>query len=165
MHSPEKYDIIHFKDNKRHFFDMRKIPHPEDLTPKEFATLIETDPDFRNEMLRRQAAAVDRIEAERREWQRLRENKPKVLGTKFLSPYLTDETVFYGGGCSDHFIKTASVQELQKAVRKKRLSDTRFRIEMKRRRNRAYYDNMPDRTYQRPNPEGFGFPRAISMST
>lgn len=126
----------------------RKIRRPEDLTPEEFAILMENDPNFRKEMLLRQAAAVDKIEAERREWQHRRENKSNILDAKFLSPFLSDETVFYGGRCSAHFIKTASVQELQKAVREKRLSDARFRIEMKRRRNRDYYDNMPDRTYE-----------------
>lgn len=127
---------------------MRKIRHPEDLTPEEFAILMENDPGFRTEMLRRQSVAVDRIEAERREMRERLEKKSPSLDAKSLSPFLTDETVFYGGGCSAHFIKTASVQELQKAVREKRLSDTRFRIEMKRRRNRDYYDNMPDTTYE-----------------
>lgn len=127
---------------------MRKIRHPEDLTPEEFAIQMENDPVFRKEMLRRQAAVVDRIEAGRREWQERWEKKSKVLDAQSLSPFLTDETVFYGGGCSTHFIKTASVEELQQAVREKRLSASRFRIEMKRRKNRDYYDNMPDRTYE-----------------
>lgn len=128
--------------------DIKENRQLEELTPEEFASKMENDPVFRKEMLRRQAAAVDRIEAERREMRERWKKKSPSLDAKFLSPFLSDETVFYGGGCSAYFIKTASVQELKKAVREKRLSDTRFRMEMKRRRNRAYYDNIPDRTYE-----------------
>ena len=107
---------------------------------------METDPGFRKEMLRRQSAAVAKIEAERREMRERR--KMLSIDVKSLGQSLSDETIFYGGGCSTNFIKTASVQELRKAVRDKRLSASRFRIEMKRRMNRDYYDNIPDRTYE-----------------
>lgn len=126
----------------------KKIRYPEVPTPEEFAILMENDPVFKKEMLRRQSAAVDRMEAERREWQECLKNKSKAIDAKSLSPILTDETVFYGGCCSTRFIKTASVEKLQQAVKENRLSASRFRIEMKRRRNCDYYNNMPDRTYE-----------------
>lgn len=126
----------------------KKIRRIKNLTPEEFVTQMENDPFFKKEMFRRQAAAVDRIEAKRREMRERCEKKSPTLDAKFLSPFLSDEMVFDSGGCSTHFIKTATVEKLQQAVREKRLSASRFRIEMKRRRNRAYYDNMPDTTYE-----------------
>lgn len=90
---------------------MRKIRNPEDLTPEEFAIQMENDPVFRKEMLRRQVAAVDRIEAKRRKMRERSEKKSQPLDAKFLSPVLSDETVFYGGVCSAHYIKTATLEK------------------------------------------------------
>ena len=74
--------------------------------------------------------------------------RSKEISTLSQSNCRNEDSVIYGVACSAQFIKTAPPHALQKAVKEHRLSLARYRIEMKRRRNRAYYDNMPDRTYE-----------------
>ena len=50
----------------------------------------------------------------------------------------------YGGACSNDFIMSASKQELIKAVKSGKVSKARARIELNRRKNRSYFNDMPD---------------------
>lgn len=115
---------------------------------EEFASLMKNDPDFKNEMVQRQKAAIDRIETRMKESKARLDKKSKEIFTLSQSNCRNEDSVIYGVACSAQFIKTAPPHALQKAVKEHRLSLARYRIEMKRRRNRAYYDNMPDRTYE-----------------
>lgn len=120
----------------------------ENMTSEEFATLMKNDPDFKKEMVQRQMAAIDRLETKMKESNARRDKRSKEISTLSQSNCGNEDSVIYGVACSAQFIKTAPPQALQKAVKEHRLSLARYRIEMKRRRNRDYYDNMPDRTYE-----------------
>lgn len=59
------------------------------------------------------------------------------------------DAIAYGGRCSVYFITHATDKELIEAVKKGRVSKTRARIEFNRRKNKEYFNDIPDvTTYQ-----------------
>lgn len=54
------------------------------------------------------------------------------------------EAVLYGGGSSEYFIKHATPSELVDAVKYGRVSRTRARIELRRRKNADYFNDLPE---------------------
>ena len=105
------------------------------------------DPNFRMEMQNRQAAFLANIEQKQRDAQaRLfaaiqRQNTQK---DDILPP---EDIVSSNGCCSLQFIQRATISQLKKAVKAKRLSAARFRIELRRRKDKEYYNNMPETIY------------------
>lgn len=71
-----------------------------------------------------------------------------TLGSRSQSIYFqagaNTDLLSLAGRCSEHFIRTASIRELRDEVRRHRLSKTRMRIELQRRKNISYYKDLPD---------------------
>ena len=122
---------------------MSKKEKIEELSPEEFNRRMQNDPEFRQEMLRRQEAAITRIEATQRERQNATPYRKKCKSSKCPKDD-SDDIVSSVSSCSFAWIQRATIPQLRKAVKDNRLSRTRYRIEVARRRKKDYFSSIPD---------------------
>ena len=120
---------------------MENLKNIEKLSSWEFNRRMENDEEFRKEMIRRQTEAVSRLS--------MHPVCPPPPKKNNGSP--SDEDITQVTGCSLHFIQKAPLKSLRKAVKDHRLSAARYRIEVKRRKQRVYYDCLPDSVYEAPD--------------
>lgn len=120
----------------------KKKETEEVISSEEFNSRMEHDEEFRKEMRRRQAAALAKLSSKEHNVIARRKR-----GVKYAETEVSDDFVFHGGGLSQSFIQRAKLSTLRKAVKNKKMSPSRYRMEVARRRKKDYFDSLPELEY------------------